>query len=144
MVDGLNAQLACSPSSISDTKSVNLNEVVVDIGAWTENALFDLGGQLTIGRDLGAIMSQGKVHPSLATFKKLFDWVQIYYLQFRRSPTLLVKAVESVPGFTGYDCVMPVPDVHGLVLERIAEERKDGGEDNLTDFGTCPSRPMCG
>lgn len=133
MIEGLQAVLASSAAIPGTTQKKAGEEVVVDIGAWTENALFDLGGQLTIGRDLGAIMSQGTVHPSLAMFKKLFDWVQMYYLQFRRSPKVLVNAVESVPGFTSYDCVLPVKDVHAMVMERMAEEKKQISEE--TDFG---------
>jgi hypothetical protein len=93
--------------------------------------LFDLGGQLTIGRDLGAIESLGSVHPCLKTFKSLFDFVQIYHIQFRRSPKLLVNLVESIPGFTGYGCVMLVKDVHSMVLTQMEEkENKD-----TFDFG---------
>ncbi|CAI0643665.1 unnamed protein product [Colletotrichum noveboracense] len=129
MIEGLNAHIR-SPSLSGDGSSA-----VVDIGAWTENALFDLGGQLTVGRDLNAIMSQGTVHPSLALFKRLFDWVQCYYLQFRRSPKILVNAIEGMPGFTGYDCVLPVKEVHDMVLKRMADEKHAGG-DNSGDFAS--------
>ncbi|TLD26995.1 hypothetical protein PspLS_04596 [Pyricularia sp. CBS 133598] len=126
MIEGVNAHLGAS-SSVS---------AVVDIGAWIENALFDLGGQLTVGRDLNAIMSQGTVHPSLALFKSLFDWVQCYYLQLRRGPSILVNAIESMPGFTGYDCVLPVKDVHEMVLKRMADEKHAVADENSGDFAS--------
>ncbi|KAK1955641.1 cytochrome P450 [Colletotrichum sublineola] len=129
MIEGLNAYLG------SPLVSVDGSSAVVDIGAWIENTLFDLGGQLTVGRDLNAIMSQGTVHPSLALFKRLFDWVQCYYLQFRRSPKILVNAIEGMPGFTGYDCVLPVKDVHDMILKRMAEEKHVSG-DNSGDFAS--------
>ncbi|KAK1994062.1 cytochrome P450 [Colletotrichum falcatum] len=131
MTEGLAAYLR-SPSASADG-----GPAVVDVGAWIENALFDLGGQLTIGRDLNAVMSQGTVHPSLARFKGLFDWVQCYYLQFRRGPKILVNAVEGVPGFTGYDCIMPVKDVHEMILKRMDEGKRAGGDDeNSGDFAS--------
>lgn len=126
MIEGVKAHLGSSPSV----------SAVVDICPWIENALFDLGGQLTVGRDLNAIMSQGTVHPSLALFKSLFDLVQCYYLQLRRGPGILINAVESMPGFSGYDCVLPVKDVHDMILKRMADEKYAVADENSGDFAS--------
>jgi hypothetical protein len=113
--------------AIEDLRSLLKATDVVDMVPLFGNTLFDLSCKLTVGRDLGAINPQGKIHPSVDILDQAMKWIYIP-VTARRLPRIMSYPLEICQGFLARG-LLHLDAVGPLVLKRL----EYGGTD--TDFG---------